>query len=208
MLSISSTVAVTDGDGWFRDVELIVGDTYTISAGAEGYGRAATPEFIATAEMTEIERLMLLEAGQRFIEGRLTDTSGEPVHRALVRTHAYPDQDWRTHTDKNGDYRLDTLPDGGHQQLGYRINHPKYAHHIFKGLKTNQRHDLVLVKADGYLAGKVVDAEGKPIARARVKIHPEEDPATGYQYAEDWTNVHGEFELKHIKNEVDVTSCC
>ena len=35
-----------------------------------------------------------------------------------------------------------------------------------------------------------------------MKIHPEEDPSTGYQYAEDWTNVYGEFELKHIKDEI------
>jgi hypothetical protein len=51
-------------------------------------------------------------------------------------------------------------------------------------------------------AGKVVNVDGKPIARARVKIHPEEDPATGYQYGVDWTNVQGEFKLEHIKDAV------
>lgn len=198
MSTFSQIAAITDGDGRFKDVELIVGDVYEISAGAEGYQRAKTARFIATSEMSEIETLILPDAGRFFIEGRLTDTSGEPVYGAYIYTDMYQlAQSWNTHTDENGDYRLDTLSVEVISNL--RINHPKYAHHIFKGLKTNQRHDLVLVKADGYLAGKVVDADGKPIARARVKIHPEEDPATGYQYAEDWTNVHGEFELKHIK---------
>ena len=198
-LSWSGTVAITDGDGWFKDVELIAGDAYTISAEAKGYQRAEATAFIATTEMTEIETLILPEAGQFFIEGRITDTDGEPVHGAQVRTHAHPGQSWYTNTNKNGAYRLDTLSMGLIHRL--YIDHPKYANHIFKGLKTNQRHDLVLVKADGYLAGKVVDAAGKPIARARVKIHPQEDPSTGYQYAEDWTNVRGQFELKHIKDE-------
>ena len=82
---------------------------------------------------------------------------------------------------------------------------PGYAHHEFKILKTNQRHDLVLVKADGYLAGKVVDADGKPIERARVMIRGEEDPSSGYPSAN--TDVHGEFELRHIKRFGCVASC-
>ena len=199
--TFSQIVSITDGNGRFKDVELIVGDVYEISAGAEGYQRTKTARFIAKSKMTEIETLILPDAGQCFIEGQLTDTSGKPVHGAYIYTDMYQlAQSWNTHTNENGDYRIDTLSVELISNL--RINHPKYADHLFKGLKTNQRHDLVLVKADGHLAGKVVDTAGKPIARARVKIHPEEDPTTGYQYAEDWTNVYGKFELKHIKDEV------
>ena len=203
ILSWSGTVAMTDGNGWFQDVELIIGDEYVISAGAKGYQQAETTQFTARAEMTEIETLILPVAGQFFIEGRLTDTLGEPVQGAYIYTYTYthrPSQDWRTHTDENGDYRLDTLPMDVLSRLD--IIHHKYANHIFKQLKTNQRHDFVLVKADGYLIGKVVDADGKPIARAWVRMPTEEDSTTGYQYEQDWTNVHGEFELKHIKDVV------
>ena len=79
------------------------------------------------------------------------------------------------------------------------IYHPEYAYHQFKILKTNQRHDLVLVKAEGYLIGKVVDADGKPIERARIGVETEEEPSSGYVYVGVSTNVQGEFELKHIK---------
>ena len=79
---------------------------------------------------------------------------------------------------------------------------PRYAKHEYNILKTNQRHDLVLVNADGYLAGKVVDADGKPIERARVMIRAKEDPFSGYRYLPVNTNVHGEFELRHIKDSV------
>ena len=80
------------------------------------------------------------------------------------------------------------------------IYHPEYAYHKFKILKTNQRHDLVLVKADGYLAGKVVNADGKPIEQATVMVEAEEDPSSAYVYSGVRTNVQGEFELKHIKD--------
>ena len=80
---IGAPVAVTDGEGRFRDVGLIVGDRYVISASAEGYWKAETEEFTATAEMSQIADFILRPAvGQYFIEGRVTDTSGKPVRGA------------------------------------------------------------------------------------------------------------------------------
>ena len=194
-------VAVTDDDGWLREIELIVGDEYTISVEAEGYQEAETERFTATAEMTQIADLVLLPAGgQFFIEGRVTDTSGEPI-RGVQLGISQGAQNWSTRTDENGDYRFEDLSMAVVFSL-YVYDPPGYAQHEFKILKTNQRHDLVLVKADAYLAGKVVDADGKPIEQARVMIRGEEDPFSGYRYLPVNTNVHGEFELRHIKDSV------
>ena len=196
-----ANVAVTDEDGRFREIWLIIGDEYTISVEAEGYREAKTERFTATAEMPQIADLVLLPAGgQFFIEGRVTDTSGEPVRDAQLSI-IQQSQHWLTVTDENGDYRLEDLSMAVVFTL--HIRHPGYAHHKFRILKTNQRHDLVLVKADGYLAGKVVDADGQPIVeRARVMIRAEEDLFSGYRYPSANTNVHGEFELKHIKDPI------
>ena len=196
----SSTVAVTDGDGWFREIGLIVGDEYAIRANAEGYRGAGTETFTATAEMTQIPDLVLsLAATDRyFIEGRITNTSGEPVDGARL-VASRESQHSETQTDENGDYRLEDLSTVVIIELG--ISHSEYAYHEFKNLKTNQRHDLVLVKADGYLTGKVVDADGKPIERAFVMVEAEQD-SSGYVYAGVDTNVLGEFELKYIKDPV------
>ena len=79
------------------------------------------------------------------------------------------------------------------------IDHPEYAPHRFKILKANQRHDFVLIRADGYISGKVVDADGDPIERANVMVEAEED-SSGYIYSGVRANVLGEFELKHIKD--------
>ena len=198
----SGTVTVTDGDGRFQEIELIVGDEYTISVEAEGYRRTETERFTAMAEMPQIADLVLLPAGgQFFIEGRVTDTSGEPVNGAQLSI-IQQSQHWLTVTDENGDYRLEDLSMAVVFTL--HIRHPGYAHHKFRILKTKQRHDLVLVKADGYLAGKVVDADGQPIVeRVRVMIKAKEDPFFDYRYFPgSLTNLQGEFELKHIKDPI------
>ena len=197
-----TNVAGTDKDGRFQEIELIVGDEYTISVEAEGYRRTETEMFTAMAEMTQIADLVLLPAGgQFFIEGHVTDTSGEPVSGAQLSI-IQQSQHWLTVTDENGDYRLEDLSMA--VVLTLHIRHPGYAHHKFRILKTKQRHDLVLVKADGYLAGKVVDADGQPIVeRVRVMIKAKEDPFFDYRYFPgSLTNLQGEFELKHIKDPI------
>ena len=194
-----TTVTVTDGDGRFRDVDLIVGDEYTIYATAEGYWKDETETFTATADMAQIADLILLpEVGQFFLEGRITNTSGQPVHGARVYTH-HQSHGWDTYTDENGIYRLDNLLMA--VVISLRTHHPEYAHHRFKMLKTNQRHDLVLLEGHGYLAGRVLDADGKPINQASVRVEAEED-SSGYLYTGTSTNGLGEFELKHIKDQI------
>ena len=197
-VGIGSPVAVTDGEGRFRDVELIVGDRYVISASAKGYWKAETEEFTATDEMNQIADFILRPAvGQYFIKGRVTDTTGKPVRGARIST-SHKSQRWNTVTDENGDYRFDNLLMNIIFYLW--LHHPDYAHHQFEILKTNQRHDLVLVKADGYISGKVVDADGTPIYRATVSIEPQKDLESGIVYHAVDTDGQGEFELKHIKN--------
>ena len=192
---------MTDHDGRFREIELIVGDVYEIHVELEGYRRAETKRFSATAEIPPIADLVLLPAGgEFFLEGRVTDTSGEPV-RGVRLSIGQQAQNWLTHTDENGDYRLDDLSMVVVYSL-YIFDDPRYAEHEFSILKTNQRHDLVLVKADGYLAGKVVDADGQPIEQATVAVRSEADPFSGYRYPYTQTNVRGEFELKHIKDPI------
>ena len=194
----STTVAVTGGDGRFQEIGLIVGDEYVISANAEGYRETETEQFTATGEMTQIADFVLLPTGgQFFIEGRVTDTSGAPVRGA--RLVCQGSEGGETLTDENGNYRIQNLPTA--VLIGLNILHPGYAHHEFKILKTNQRYDFVLTKADGYLAGKVVDADGKPIEQVWVGVETEES-SSGYTYSDVLTNVQGEFELQHIKDSI------
>ena len=167
----------------------------------KGIGRQKPGDSPQQAEMTQIADLVLLPAGgQFFIEGRVTDTSGEPVRTAQLGI-SQSGQHWSRYTDENGNYRFEDLSMAVVRAL--YVHHPGYTEHEFYILKTNQQHDLVLVKADGYLAGKVVDADGKPIAeQVEVTISATEDSSSGYRYypPSALTNPRGEFELKHIKD--------
>ena len=172
---------------WFRGIGLIVGDEYTVSANAEGYREAETELFTAKSEMTQIENLILLPLESRFfIEGRIADTSGKPVLRCPV-IHK-PAGVKETLTDENGDFRIEDLSTAVINEVN--IDHPEYAFHSFKILKANQRHDFVLIRADGYISGKVVDADGNPIERANVMVEAEED-SSGYIYSGVRANVLG-----------------
>ncbi len=196
---LGSTVTVTDGGGRFRDIELIVGDEYVIRADADGYLPAETGMFTPDSQMTQVSDLILLPAptDPYFIEGRVTDNTGEPVGGAYLETN-HRSQHWMTQTDDSGDYRLNNLSMAVVMQL--HINHPEYAFHTFRILKTNQRHDLVLVKAVGYIAGKVVDTKGSPIENVSVTVEPQEDYTTGQLFHAVYTNSQGAFELKHIND--------
>ena len=193
-----STVDATSGDGRFGPIGLIIGDQYYVFASAEGHLSAETEMFTVTAEMTQIADLILLPVvGQFFIEGRITDSTGKPVHGALLYIE---DPEFReTLTDADGHYRFEDLSMAVINEVD--IDHHNYAHHQFNNLKTDQRHDFVLVKADGYIAGKVVDTEGNPIEGAIVTVEVEED-SSGYVYWGVLANVLGEFELKHIKDPI------
>ncbi|MDE0041545.1 MAG: carboxypeptidase-like regulatory domain-containing protein, partial [Candidatus Poribacteria bacterium] len=107
---IVSGVGVTNGDGWFRDVGLIAGVDYVITARAKGYWREVTEEFTATEGMVQFDDFVLRPAiGQFSIEGRIIDTSGNPVNGAQLKSRQQG-QYWETFTDENGDYRLGNLP--------------------------------------------------------------------------------------------------
>ena len=196
---LGSTVTMTDGGGRFRDIELIVGDEYVIRADADGYLPVETGMFTPDSQMTQVSDLILLPAptDPYFIEGRVTDNTGQPVGGAYLETN-HRSQHWMTQTDDSGDYRLNNLSMAVVMQL--HINHPEYAFHTFRILKTNQRHDLVLVKAVGYIAGKVVDTKGSPIENVSVTVEPQEDYTTGQLLHAVYTNSQGAFELKHIND--------
>jgi len=193
-------VDVTDDDGQFQNISLIVGDKYEIYVQRDGYRNAETDQFTATAEMTQIADFVLFPAGgQFFIEGRVIDNSGEPVSGVQLSI-SQAGQHWSSRTDENGNYRMEELSMAVISALF--IFHPAYPDLEVRILKTNRRHDFELVKAIAYLAGKVVDAEGKPIEQARVMVGGEETPFSSYRYPVAYTNVYGDFELPNIKGPV------
>ncbi|MFQ6040907.1 MAG: hypothetical protein ACE5PV_08630, partial [Candidatus Poribacteria bacterium] len=57
-----------------------------------------------------------------------------------------------------GYYRLDELVAAVEVEI--EINHRDYGYYRFRYVPTNQTQNFALIKADRFLAGKVVDADG------------------------------------------------
>ncbi|MBC8460385.1 MAG: carboxypeptidase regulatory-like domain-containing protein, partial [Deltaproteobacteria bacterium] len=190
---VSSIATVTDGDGKFKIDELIIGNEYGVSAHAEGYRGAGTGMFTAEADMPQFEDIVLQELGRRYLEGKVTDTEGNPVVRARVMNGGK-----MTTTDAEGRYRLDNLVAAVEGRID--INHKDYGYSQFLYIPTNQTQNFVLVKADRFLAGKVLDADGNPIQGASVHVDSD-DEASGHVNVGTSTNAQGEFRLRNLLDE-------
>ena len=192
--STGTSAGMANSSGEYKVTGLIVGDEYSISASANGCRDASTKTFTAAEDMPPLDDIVLSPRGSYFLEGRVTDTDGYPVARA--RVSAMSEQE-RVFTDENGYYRLDNLPFAVEVELN--IDHSDYGYSQFWYVLTNQTQDFVLVKADGYLSGKVVDVDGNPVEKASVRVDRDDDgEASGHVNVGDRTNVDGRFDLKNL----------
>lgn len=92
-VTASTSVAVTDNDGRYRGVKLMIGGTYIIHAHpfAGAYISAATGEFTATEEMSHIADLVLLQGNtvkSTWEQGAEHQTEGMYAQEAEVRLEA------------------------------------------------------------------------------------------------------------------------
>ena len=189
---IEPSVGMTNSSGEYKIPELIVGDKYQVSAKAEGYRKASIDMFSPTVDMSALPDIVLFPGGF-FLEGTVTDTDGNPVAAARVTARS---EHIGTRTDADGHYRLEDLPLS--VEIEVSIEHPDYGHSLFQYVPMNQTQDFVIVRGDGYLAGKVVDADGNPVERAHVYIYSRADESSGHVNMVASTNSQGEFRLKNL----------
>ncbi len=192
--STGTSAGMANSSGEYKVTGLIVGDEYSISASADGYRDASTKTFTAAEDMPPLGDILLSPRGNYSLEGKVTDTDGYTVARARVT--AMSEQE-TAYTDENGYYRLDSLPFAVEVEI--TIDHSDYGYSRFWYVPTNQAQDFVLVKADGYLSGKVVDVDGNPVEKASVRVDRDDDgEASGHVNVGDRTNVDGTFSLKNL----------
>lgn len=149
--------------GIYNIYGIIVGDEYGVIAEASGYPKFQTEKFIAKADM-RMKDIILISEG-RFLEGTIKDTNGNPVADADVNLYRQMDI---YRSDVNGHFRIDGLKDAVVYYVS--INHPSYGKSLFYFMPTNQAQDYILEKPNGFLGGKVIDADGNPVMDASVSI--------------------------------------
>ena len=125
----------------------------------------------------------------------MVDTDGNPVAR--VRLIIQQGGLWEARTDGEGDYRFEQLPCMVVPEVD--IDHPDHGFHNFRYIPTNGTRDFVLLKANSYLRGRVLDPEGDPVEQAIVHTYGEQEDASGHVNTGTRTSVQGEFELKNLR---------
>jgi protocatechuate 3,4-dioxygenase beta subunit/peroxiredoxin len=182
-----------DSSGNYKINHVIVGDEYRVIARANGYQGSQTDQFTATANM-QLKDIMLSDMGY-FLEGTVKDTDGNPVVSAMVICGRGFSQ-----TDVNGNYRIEGLENA--VETGVGIKHPSYGNNTFYFIPTNQKQDFILEKPNGFLEGKVLDADGNPVANAGVSVQSRKHiwgyEPSGHVNNDAQTDSQGKFRLRDL----------
>ena len=193
---LGTSAGLADSSGNYKIDNLIVGGEYYVQANAEGYRDSYTEHFTVTKDMKPLPDIVLNTAGKYFIEGTVKDTFGKPISNA--RVGARSTQDF-VNTDENGRYKIENLDNV--VEIEANVYHSDYGFNVFRYITTNEKHDFVLVKADGYLSGKVIDADGNPIQDATVSVEsgiPANWESSGHVNSGARSDVNGYFKLSGL----------
>jgi RNA polymerase sigma factor (sigma-70 family) len=191
---LGTSAGLADSSGNYKIDNLIIGDEYYVNADADGYRGSSSERFIAAKDMKPRPDIVLDTAGKYFLEGIVKDTNGNPISGARVGNN-----DTFSTTDENGYYKLENLFNTVEIEIG--IDHSDYGYSTFRYIPTNEKHDFVLVKADGYLSGKVIDADGNPIGSATVFVDsglPSDWESSGHVNVGANTDNNGRFQANHL----------
>jgi beta-lactamase regulating signal transducer with metallopeptidase domain len=133
-----------------------------------------------------------------WMNGKIVDYDGNPVSGALlVLTHDAVDPS-EAITDKDGKYSFENLT----ETIFYRItmSQKEYGTFYFNYIPSNQINNFRIKKADHFLSGKVVDANGNPIEGARIETDPIRIESE-VVYCDERTDIDGNFRLNNIFTE-------
>lgn len=172
----------TDGEGRFRFEDLVAG-TKSLSVSAKGYQPAEQPAELKTEEESAVEVAL---KGDAVLSGTVVSAAGEkPLAGAKVKIAGRSQE---TQTDKNGRFRLESVPSGTADleitRTGYQPG--SVSRDLVSGEETQV--DIALSGAAS-LVGSVVTQDGQPIENASVSV---ENASAGS------TSDTGEFRLEGL----------
>ncbi len=192
--AMSSVAATTDAEGVFAIYDLVVGNDYSILA---QNGQARSEKFTA-AENMELFELSLPQA-DRWLEGVVYDTSGNPVPGVRVMVNGGASGFMQSMTDSDGKYRLDGLIG---KSENVRMMYERRGSYEFKYVLTNQVKDFEIEIANRWLEGKVTDADGNPIEGAFVTADQAgQRSRSGHRNVGQQTGSDGKFRLEGLLKE-------
>ena len=173
--AISRGLATTDATGTFMLENLTPGE-YNLLAGARGYRQETT----LTRQRTGSDNVILEIAREADVCGRVVDPGGAPVtsFTCRLRTNNGPGTATSiteyvgTFNDPRGEFCLVGIPTGSYV---IEASAPGFAPTFSAPVNVSRGQaptgNVVRLTAGGSISGRVVDAAGKPVPRARITTH-------------------------------------
>ena len=204
---IHAAHTLTDKNGNYSFDSLIIGDVYNVRSYKEGYATPSTVNrensFDARKNMPQHSDLKMIGT-DRYLEGNVTDNTGNPVTGAYVSVGFGGMSDRAmAMTDADGNYRLENLAEVVIRTL--MIKHDNYGYYKFYDIPTNETHDFKLQKPLGSFSGRVVDSDNNPVEGGYVYIETNVTNISGHLihdsgliYESGKTDNQGTFHFKHI----------
>ncbi len=197
-----SVRAVTDGAGAFALEE--GNRPFTLFVRAKGYGRLVLrPEDRAALVKGEGRELRIALAPAAAIEGTLLVAKEALANAELYLTYeGQPRCTFeRVCSDAAGAFRFDDLPAGPYRLTVYRQEGRLGFGWVSRGVTLRAGIvEQVAIGADfgtGTLTGRVLDAEGRPVAEVRVGVTPKFESA--YSEFADYTAADGSYRIEHLR---------
>ena len=164
--------AVSDADGYF-EIEDVPAGRFHLAASADGW--RPSPARPLTVDLGQPPRgiVLVVERGAA-IRGLVTSEDGQPVAEAIVSLGTLS-----TRSDAEGGYQLTGL-EAGEQHLLVEHQAFQTASRDLVLTLDDQEEDFVL-RPGKRIAGRVVDSDGLPVARARLAMAPS-DPSEQRRY--------------------------
>lgn len=167
--------AVTGAGGVAR-LDRVPAGGYQIAARAPGYAQATTWLRVGGAAGVEPVELALKPGAA--VAGRVVDESGRPVQGAVVLYSGVSDWAQQAHpqfdgvvTGEDGAFRFAALPAG---TFRFTARHPDFGPGASEPITLDGRSErtgvVVQLEPGAVLAGTVVDADGKPVEAAAVRV--------------------------------------
>jgi len=192
----SRIAALSAADGSFTIDDIAVGEEYALACGML---YVKTDRFVAREAMNPF--VLTMPRTDRWLAGRTVDGNGDPIAGVRIIVNGGP-SGWRTSmSGRDGTFRMDRLA-GLDETVTFQ--HQDFGYHVYRHVLTNRERNFVLERADRWLEGKVVDADGNPLEGVSVSADQAgQGSRSGHRNLGATTDSSGQFRLSGLKNETE-----